>query len=581
MTAPAAVPAARPAPRPAPSIDASGRASGFAMFRTGLAALRGNPLRSILSALGVVIGVGAMVTVLALSDGVESAIRERLAFDGRLLTLRIVPQRGDFVDGTWVPRGAARPLTPADARSLAAALAAAAPRGATPPAVNLTVAQGTLATARRPAALGVADAMGLAGGALAGAMLEGVPPALADRAEAATARAAAQPGRAAGGGLPPGMPAMAGLPGVPMSALPTLPAAGDSTADSAAARVHLRGVSLRGAVTLPSVWRRKGLLAGRWPVDSAPLRGAAPATAAADTARVLVASHALAVRLLADLGERVDTSGQPEPKAAALVGRTVWLAGAEWRVVGVARPDAADSLLRVRADRRARGDTADGTRVRSRRGVPLGALAPVAAALTAALPLPGAPTATPELEIAAEKVEGLPAARAAAEQWLAGAYGAQWRDAVELVSYESEGKEVARVMLIFRLLMGAITGISLVVGGVGIMNVLLASVTERTREIGISKAVGARARDIRRQYLAESVAIASTGAVLGGTLGLVVAHTIALVMRRMSDIPVQAGLSLSTVLVALGAPAIVGLTFGLYPALRAARLSPIDAIRHE
>jgi putative ABC transport system permease protein len=130
--------------------------------------------------------------------------------------------------------------------------------------------------------------------------------------------------------------------------------------------------------------------------------------------------------------------------------------------------------------------------------------------------------------------------------------------------------------------MGAITGISLLVGGIGIMNVLLSSVTERTREIGIRKAAGARRRDIRRQFLAESIAISGMGSAIGLVLGVAGAFGITAMIRHFSRAAfLHASLSWSTLGVAAGAALFVGLTFGTYPARRAARLSPIDAIRHE
>ena len=123
--------------------------------------------------------------------------------------------------------------------------------------------------------------------------------------------------------------------------------------------------------------------------------------------------------------------------------------------------------------------------------------------------------------------------------------------------------------------------ISLIVGGIGIMNVLLSSVIERTREIGIRKATGAAQRDILWQFLAESVVITGVGSVIGLLLGVVAAFSITALMRRMANTPVQAWLSVSTVVVAIGASVVVGLVFGLYPAMRAAKLSPIEAIHHE
>jgi putative ABC transport system permease protein len=135
---------------------------------------------------------------------------------------------------------------------------------------------------------------------------------------------------------------------------------------------------------------------------------------------------------------------------------------------------------------------------------------------------------------------------------------------------------------VFKLFMGALTGISLLVGGIGIMNVLLASVTERTREIGVRKALGARRRDILVQFLAESVAISGAGSLLGVALGLSGAFAIVAGIRAQAQaIYLDATFSWSTVLSAAFSAIVVGLTFGTYPARRAARLSPIDAIRHE
>jgi putative ABC transport system permease protein len=280
------------------------------------------------------------------------------------------------------------------------------------------------------------------------------------------------------------------------------------------------------------------------------------------------------------------TPPRMQPTAAqcrALVGRTVTIGGAPWLVIGVLPP-----LEDTPSECTGKPASTD-----LRVGNPLGRLvaaAPAAAAATTIVQLPGRPV-VPSLVLTASRVEDVPALRATTERWLIARFGRPsgsgataaggWRDRVDLASYERESESVRQGMLVFRLLMGAITGISLVVGGVGIMNVLLATVTERTREIGISKAVGARRRDVLAQYLAESVAISAMGAVLGTLLGYAVAQIVAAFMRSQATIPVHAGFSAATLLVAVGAPLVVGLTFGMYPALRAARLSPIDAIRHE
>jgi putative ABC transport system permease protein len=130
----------------------------------------------------------------------------------------------------------------------------------------------------------------------------------------------------------------------------------------------------------------------------------------------------------------------------------------------------------------------------------------------------------------------------------------------------------------FTLLLGAIGGISLLVGGIGIMNIMLVSVNERTREIGIRKAVGARRGDILNQFLIEAIAL--TG--LGGIIGILLGWAITEVVHR---IPQAASLPLlitsGTVIIAVGVSVAIGVVFGLYPAMRAARLHPIEALRYE
>ena len=124
-------------------------------------------------------------------------------------------------------------------------------------------------------------------------------------------------------------------------------------------------------------------------------------------------------------------------------------------------------------------------------------------------------------------------------------------------------------------LLAAIASISLLVGGIGIMNIMLVSVTERTREIGIRRAVGARGRDILSQFLVESVALS----VLGGLVGLGAGYAGAALLGRVTRWAIAT--PLSAVLIALGFSAAVGVCFGLYPARKAAALDPIDALRYE
>ncbi|MFQ5633612.1 MAG: ABC transporter permease, partial [bacterium] len=132
-----------------------------------------------------------------------------------------------------------------------------------------------------------------------------------------------------------------------------------------------------------------------------------------------------------------------------------------------------------------------------------------------------------------------------------------------------------RTQRVFNIVMGSIAAISLLVGGIGIMNIMLASVTERTKEIGTRRALGATEKDILGQFLNETVLISSAGGIIGIILGFMMAK----------GINVFAGwetvISILSVIVAFGISALVGILFGIYPARKAAQMDPIAALRFE
>ncbi len=134
---------------------------------------------------------------------------------------------------------------------------------------------------------------------------------------------------------------------------------------------------------------------------------------------------------------------------------------------------------------------------------------------------------------------------------------------------------LTQVIDTFTIFLASIAGISLVVGGIGIMNMMLTTVTERTREIGLRKAIGAKRRDISVQFLAEAVMLTF----IGGLMGVVLGWSISFALTSLHILETK--VSISSVLLAFGVSATIGIVFGYYPARRAAALSPIEALRYE
>jgi putative ABC transport system permease protein len=148
-------------------------------------------------------------------------------------------------------------------------------------------------------------------------------------------------------------------------------------------------------------------------------------------------------------------------------------------------------------------------------------------------------------------------------------------DDYEIVVPEALLEQSRQTQRLFNIVMGCIAGISLLVGGIGIMNIMLASVLERTREIGVRRAIGADHLDITLQFLVESFSISAIGGLMGVAMGVGIAHSVSYYARWPTVVTV------ASIALAIGVSLAVGVLSGLYPALRASRVEPIQALRYE
>lgn len=186
----------------------------------------------------------------------------------------------------------------------------------------------------------------------------------------------------------------------------------------------------------------------------------------------------------------------------------------------------------------------------------------------------------PQAVFRAASVEEVPQVKKMVEQWAAETYG-ELAEGISVETNEARVNQAGQAFMLFRLVMGMIVGISVLVGGIGVMNVLLISVTERTREIGIRKALGAKRTDIARLFLAESISISLFGSFLGSILGILGALIAVPIIKAWVEVPFQATFTLNTLIIIILVALLVGVSFGTYPAMKAAKLDPVDAIRAE
>ncbi len=182
------------------------------------------------------------------------------------------------------------------------------------------------------------------------------------------------------------------------------------------------------------------------------------------------------------------------------------------------------------------------------------------------------------LHIAAQSEEVMDDAMLQIESYLSDAHGITYQGDQDFATINQKDliSSLGQVTGILTIFLSLIAGISLLVGGIGIMNIMLVSVTERTREIGLRKAVGASGADILLQFLIESLLLSLVGGALGVALGWLITVIGGLLVPDL-----ELGLTTDTIILATGVSSFIGIFFGIYPASRAARMKPIDALRFE
>ncbi|MBV9879745.1 MAG: ABC transporter permease [Gemmatirosa sp.] len=321
----------------------------------------------------------------------------------------------------------------------------------------------------------------------------------------------------------------------------------------------------RAGAEVPGVLRQTLMLNGTAPVEYLDRRATAQVTLGTASLADFAGIDLAAGRFFTDvevthgapvvvLGHRLAQELAGDRDALWLVGRSIRMGDSRREVIGVLVAPAA-------------GPEPD-----------LVAFAPIRGGLAALDPVSG--PRVPTLRLKARSVEAVDSLQRAAESWLVERFGRR-ASKLRIEVGTQRLANTRQAILLTKLLLGLLVALILAVGGIGIMNVLLAAVAERTREIGIRKAVGARSRDIQAQFLVESVTVTGAGSGVGFIAGVLIAFGGTALFRLWAHAPIYPVVKPATAVLAMCSAVLVGLVFGTYPARRAARLSPIDAIARE